>query len=124
MRVISQSGTIDLPYENFVIGKTASNEIVAMKTVADSPDNVMASVIAKYSTEEKALKAMKMLRQCYVGKVILENTDVSDDFYEQLEKLFNNGEPAIISVCTDGNQSKIEQFNSVFQFPADDEIEV
>jgi hypothetical protein len=123
MRVISQDGIIDMPYEHICISASRQNPkaIFAWHILGSDADDVC---IAIYSTEQKALKAMKMLRQCYVGKVILENTDVSDGFYEQLEKLFNNGEPAIISVCTGGNQSKIEQFNSVFQFPADDEIEV
>jgi ribosomal protein L31E len=123
MRVISQDGEMDFPYENTFFELTDGDYdkscIVLAHTITDYIREA-----ARYSTKRKAIKAMKMLRQCYVGKVILENTDVSDDFYEQLEKLFNNGEPAIISVCTDGNQSKIEQFNSVFQFPADDEIEV
>jgi hypothetical protein len=109
MRVISQSGTIDLPYENFVIGKTASNEIVAMKTVADSPGNVMASVIAKYSTEEKAIRAMKMLREEYqFGKK------------EYLEK----GRKPIEIDSTSFSINSYCVPSKVFQFPADDEIEV
>jgi hypothetical protein len=120
MRVISQSGTLDLPYENFVIGKTASNEIVAMKTVGDYPENVMASVIAKYSTEEKAIKAMEMLRETYdkgeyvrYPKISKVKSDKDDDLtiwnIQTLEKFFPKGyyEPC-----------------KVFQFPADDEIEV
>lgn len=121
MRVISQDGSYDIPYEHSSLYMFCNNCGIGIGAEINS---CSPRVIAEYSTEQKALKAMKLLRQCYVGKVILENTDVSDDFYEQLEKLFNNGEPAIISVCTGGNQSKIEQFNSVFQFPADDEIEV
>jgi hypothetical protein len=122
MRVISQNGKNDIPYEKsyIVISYKNHNQIIVFDTLVG--DDYL--TLAEYSTEEKAIKAMEMLRRCYVGKVIMNNVDVSEDFYEQLQKLFNNGEPAIISVATDGKQSKVEQFNSVFQFPQDEEIEV
>jgi hypothetical protein len=65
MRIISQNNRIDLPYGEFGLARTQDNCIVAMRNVADTPDNIVASVIAKYSTEEKAMRAMEMLREEY-----------------------------------------------------------
>lgn len=68
MRVISQNGTIDVPYENFVfsiLNNGGGYGIVAVKNVAEPPEVFLNSLIATYSTEAKALKAMEMLREQY-----------------------------------------------------------
>jgi hypothetical protein len=65
MRVISQDGKEDFPYENFVIGITNDNVIVATRDVESPPEKLFHSVIASYSNEEKAIKAMELLRACY-----------------------------------------------------------
>lgn len=66
MRVISQSGKTDIPYENFVFSILNSSGgnygIVAVKNVAEPPEVFLNSLIATYSTESKAIKAMEMLR--------------------------------------------------------------
>lgn len=66
MRVISQSGKTDIPYENFVFSILNSSGgnygIVAVKNVAEPPEVFMNSLIAAYSTETKAVKVMEMLR--------------------------------------------------------------
>lgn len=64
MRIISQDGKIDLPYEQIVVAtsNTDRTRIVAF------PVNVSEDAcwrFAKYSTEEKAEKAMEMLRTEY-----------------------------------------------------------
>lgn len=118
MRVISQTGKTDIPYENFVFSILNSGGgncgIVAVKNVAEPPEVFMNSLIATYSTEAKAIKAMEMLRGRYrkleVMKVIASGTA------EYMEK----------SLATD---EMIGQYNAycdmnVFQFPQDDGIEV
>lgn len=69
MRVISQDGTTDVPYENFVFSILNSGGgnfgIVAVKNVAEPPEVFLNSLIATYSTKEKAIKAMEMLRTSY-----------------------------------------------------------
>ena len=65
MRIISQDGRTDIPYENFVFGITKDNSIVAIRDTIARPLEIVHGVVAKYSTEEKALKAMEMLREQY-----------------------------------------------------------
>lgn len=57
MRVISQDGTIDLPYEQVII-RRHDKSIYLMEHLTSDVE------IAKYSTEEKAKKAIEMLRTC------------------------------------------------------------
>lgn len=65
MRIISQDGRTDIPYENFVFGITKDNSIVAIRDTIARPSEIAHGVVATYSTEEKALKAMEMLREQY-----------------------------------------------------------
>lgn len=62
MRVISQSGTVDVPYENVALTiDKAGGYVIHGHTAYE----YKACLLAKYSTEEKALKAMEMLRILY-----------------------------------------------------------
>lgn len=65
MRIISQDGTLDLPYECFVIGVNMQNqgEIIAWTGNHISDDECI--VMAVYSSFAKAQKAMEMLREEY-----------------------------------------------------------
>lgn len=66
MRIISQNGIIDLPYENIGISINCCNkkDIVAYPAVYYGKDNGHWT-LAEYSTEEKAKKAMEMLQKEY-----------------------------------------------------------
>lgn len=97
MRVISQDGTIDVPYENFVFGITLDNYISAVMDTAVRPTEVVNGIMAKYSSREKALKVMELLRESYLKFAHATN---NDSFYT----FFDNPK--------------------VFQFPADDEVKV
>lgn len=58
MRVISQDGTLDIPYEGHMFGAcTEKNCIIAVNFENPSP------CMAWYSTQEKAIKALKMMRE-------------------------------------------------------------
>ena len=61
MRVISQDGTVDVPYEDFVFVRSNANKIACEKYGRGS----VAFMIAEYSTKEKAQKAMSMLSAEY-----------------------------------------------------------
>lgn len=65
MRVISQDGTLDIPYEQVVIQRFKGEIYFLNKNLTGIDDLVSDIVIAKYSTEEKAKKAMEMLREEY-----------------------------------------------------------
>lgn len=113
MRIISQTGKTDIPYEDFVfsiLNSGGNYGIVAVKNVAEPPEIFMNSLIAAYSTEAKAIKAMEMLRKAYENNEFYHHmsaTDVSKD----IASLLSN-----------------EEFNKLtseyFQFPQNDEIEV
>lgn len=65
MRVISQDGTIDVPYEQVVI-QCFNREIYFLNKNLTGVDSLIEDIkMASYSTEEKAEKAMEMLRTAY-----------------------------------------------------------
>ena len=122
MRVISQDGTIDVPYENFVFGITLDNYISAVINTAVRPTEVVNGIMAKYSSREKALKVMELLRETYIGMpIVMQNVDVSEDMAKEFERLKKCG----VIVQAENQPSKVDFINNaVFQFPQDDEIEV
>lgn len=122
MRVISQDGMQDIPYEKFVFSITKDNRIVATIGCTAPPTELYMSSVAKYSTQEKAVKAMGMMRSAYAGMpVIFQNAEPSEDVERMFERTKMNGIVAI----TDDKKSKIEYVNNViFQFPKDEDVEV
>lgn len=122
MRVISQDGMQDIPYEKFVFSITKDNRIVATIGCTAPPAELYMSSVAKYSTQEKAVKAMGMMRSAYAGMpVIFQNVEPSEDVERMFERTKINGIVAI----TDDKKSKIEYVNNViFQFPKNEEVEV
>lgn len=122
MRVISQNGTIDVPYENFVFSILNSSGgnygIVAVKNVAEPPEFFMNSLIATYSTKEKAIKAMEMLRTSYKRNLAMGL------MLEKARRVFANAESSMsnMEIMVDISE-ELTEFE-YFQFPQDDEIEV
>lgn len=64
MRIISQDGRFDLPYELVAI---STHEINRGQVIAKPLTNIdrLFCVMGEYSTEEKAVKVMEMLRTEY-----------------------------------------------------------
>ena len=62
MRVISQHGNVDLPYEQLVVCH-AMESVIALY-------NGEKYVLALYSSKEKAYKAMEMLREAWINEAI------------------------------------------------------
>ena len=114
MRVISQHGNVDLPYEQIVVCH-AMESVIALY-------NEKKYVLGKYSSKEKAYKAMEMLRKAYIGMpIVMQNVDISEDVAEEFERLKKCG----IMVQAVNQPSKVDFINNaIFQFPQDDEIEV
>lgn len=122
MRVISQDGTIDIPYEMVVIQRF-EEKIYFLNQNLTGVEGVTSDLeIAEYSTEEKAIKAMEMLRETYIGMpIVMQNVDVSEDVVKEFERLKKCG----IMLQTENQPSKVDFINNaIFQFPQDDEIEV
>lgn len=122
MRVISQDGTLDMPYEEVIIQRFKSRIYFLNKNLTGVESLSDDMQIAEYSTEAKAIKAMEMLREVYVGMpIVMQNVDISDDAAKEFERLKKCG----IMVRTENQPSKVDFINNaVFQFPQDDEIEV
>ena len=124
MRVISQDGTIDVPYDCFSLsmysGKYKDIEVAYIYCHNLSSPN--GTKLAEYSTKEKAIKATEMLREAYIGMpIVMQNVDISEDMAKEFERLKKCG----IIVRAENQQSKVDFINNaVFQFPQDDEIEV
>lgn len=98
MRVISQDGTMDVPYENVVLYQDEKEIMCIFSGI------YIGRKLAQYSTKEKSLKAMEMLREKYLK-------------YMEIEGHADLTGKGII-------QPNFWVLPKVFQFPQDDEIEV
>ena len=123
MRIISQDGTIDIPYEQCVIQRFKTEIYFLNKNLTGVEQLVSDMEIATYSTEEKAEKAMEMLRTAYTGRFVT-TADIPDDFEEQLKELMKGGFGTVIFKDTNDSRVEFDNLNGYFQFPQDDEIEV
>ena len=112
MRVISQNEKFDLPYENLAIFVEYENVIARFENER--------YLLGQYSSEAKAIKAMEMLRTAYTGRFVT-NTDVSDDFNEQLKELMKGGFGTVIVKDTNDSRVEFDNLNGYFQFPQDDD---
>lgn len=102
MRIISQSGRLDIPYEMAVL------YVEYESVIAKVGDERYA--MGNYSTEEKAVKAMKMLIEKYENNEFYHHTATTDTFKKYIDLL--------------SNEKFKEATNEYFQFPQDEEIEV
>lgn len=124
MRVISQDGTMDVPYDYFSLsiasGKYEDVEVAFIYCHNLSSPN--GTKLAKYSSREKALKVMELLRETYIGMpIVMQNVDVSEDVAKEFERL----NKCCFVVRAENQPSKVDFINNaIFQFPADDEVEV
>ncbi len=110
MRVISQNGTMDFPYDNSLVFLHEScikgNTCVEIQLCGDTEIDI----VAEYSTEEKAVKAMEMLREAYNNNEFYHCTATTNTFQETIGLL---------------SSEKFKEVTSeYFRFPQDDEIEV
>lgn len=104
MRVISQDGTIDMPYEEVIIQRFNSRIYFLNKNLIGVEPLTNDMQIAEYSTEEKAKKAMEELRYAYMC--------------HSLVKMGGGQTPS------DGIDEKLTMgLSGVFQFPAEEELE-
>ena len=119
MRVISQDGTIDIPYESVIIQRFGREIYFLNKNLIGVEQLVSDMDIATYSTEEKAQKAMEMLRDTYqygkrvaVPKFDESGIDKEDDITLYTTRLINDFFKGGTYVPT-----------KVFQFPKDEDVE-
>ena len=102
MRVISQDGTIDIPYEMVVVTRFGKAVYFLNRNLTGAENWVRDIELAKYSTEEKAKKAMDELRYAYICHSLVKMGQTPPD----------------------GNDEKLAMgLSGVFQFPAEEELE-
>lgn len=110
MRIVSQAGMYDLPYEEGTFRIFPDGRIAVYALSDLTSDSCI--IIAEYSTREKAIKAMEMCRekysQCEFNKLVIPKTD------ENLAK---------VSISLTGNVVNQIAEKYVFQFPEDEEVE-
>lgn len=112
MRIISQDGAVDVPYETGSLNMICKELGEPKRTTIYYHHSCfgVAIKLAEYSTEAKAVKAMEMLRKAYENNEFYHHTSATDAFKDVASLLSN------------------EEFNKLtseyFQFPRDDEIEV
>ncbi len=102
MRVISQDGAIDMPYEEVIIQRFQRDIYFLNKNLVGVEQLVSDMVVAKYSTEEKAKKAMEELRYVYMCHNLVK----------------------MVKTPPDGIDEKLTMgLSGVFHFPAEEELE-
>ena len=121
MRVISQDGTIDIPYEMVVIQRFEEDIYFLNRNLTGVEGLISDIRLAKYATEEKAIKAMEMLREAYAGKLKLNVDEIPNLTPEGFGEKLRTGD---ILLCNKTNADVSFSSNCYFQFPQDDEIEV
>ena len=125
MRVISQDGTMDVPYEissfSMAVGKYENVEHAVIFCYNYSTS--IGTKMAEYGSKEKAKKAMEMLRKAYVGNIVMfQNVEPTDELKEMLKI---HGIEAIYAILDNQPQEiKFENHqNFYFQFPTEEELE-
>ena len=121
MRVISQDGTIDVPYEMVVIQRFEEDVYFLNRNLTGVEDLISDIRLAKYSAEAKAIKAMEMLREAYTGKPKLNVDEIPNLAPQGFGEKLRVGD---ILLCDKVNTDVSFSSNYYFQFPQDDEIEV
>lgn len=100
MRIISQDGFCDIPYEQAVVAHLDRTMVAYALNDLGSSDYIQ---LASYSTEEKAIRAMEMCREKYLSRMELDGGyDVVNGCYVQ---------------------PNYWVLPKVFQFPKEEEIE-
>ena len=111
MRVISQDGTMDVPYEissfSMAVGKYENVEHAVIFCYNYSTS--MGTKMAEYGSKEKAKKAMEMLRISYENNEFYHHISNSEHFTEFVKAL--------------GEEMSKKATSEYFQFPTDEELE-
>ena len=123
MRVISQDGTLDMPYEQVIIQRFGKDIYFLNSNLTGVEQLVSDMVVATYSTAEKAQKAMEMLRIAYTGSIAMfQNVEPT----EEVNEVFKKCNTQVIYASLDNQPSEIKfenHQNFYFQFPTEEELE-
>ena len=113
MRIISQNKEHDLPYEHCAIWTKIPENIIYATPIGE-PDTLLQ--MARYTTAEKAEKAIQKLHECHIGIHAVEGlndtVDCSSLSQIGIYKINENGDYAY----------KLPVGERIFRFPHDDEL--
>lgn len=124
MRVISQDGTIDIPYDYFSLSVVSGRyeDIHYAAIYCHNLSSPSGTKLAEYSSDKKAEKAMEMLHKAYSGMpIIFQNVEIDDSVKNMFSDLNKTG---IILQSLEDARPEVECVNNIiFQFPKDDEVQ-
>ena len=111
MRVISQDGTMDVPYEisSFSMAVWKYENVEHAVIFCYNYSTSMGTKMAEYVSKEKAKKAMEMLRDAYENNEFYHHISNSEHFTEFVKAL--------------GEEMSKKATSEYFQFPTDEELE-
>ena len=123
MRVISQDGMIDVTYELSIL--QIVYETISLRLLDGS---VGVFVMAKYSTPEKAKKAMQKLHEAYSPEPLFIQKDASPDknaargeinWAQALDEIHSG---MFVRPIPDSPVEQVYTGNIIFRFPAEDKL--
>lgn len=120
MRIVSQNGKYDVPYEHFVF-ISEQNMIYAVSIAGSGTKQWL---MAEYTKSGGMQKAMEMLHHEYTSimpSLVINNGNNFDA--ESMEGLKNSTVGAFIKPANPGDV-EVHMLPRIFRFPDDDEIEV
>lgn len=131
MRLISQDGRIDIPYENSVVhvhavyGSSSEGYVHAItgyRIITPIGDDTW--VLGKYSTEEKALEVMEMLQQAYLGRNEALNLEMPEETTEEMENIMLKQGYGTLRVISEERKPRVDYYplHTYFKFPADESV--
>lgn len=116
MRILSQDGNYDFPYDKVCLQILDNGKIVAQGDIWNYANEENWIAVAEYGSFEKAKKAMEMLWKAYSPIAVIQ---------EQENGIKPNTKPNDWVIQPALLMPKVEVLdNFYFQFPADEEIEV
>lgn len=124
MRIVSQDGTIDLPYE--LTSVFMDNTMTQISAMFSGQEQTM----AMYPNEEKCRKVLKMLRDTYYGEIHPKAVELSTEEKKEIKKMIANkyfhttfsGELDMDRVHEYIKKKKTGKENIVFRFPKGDDV--
>ena len=109
MRLISQDGTIDVPYDYFSLSVASGKykDIEVAYIYYNNLSSTNGTKLAEYSTKAKAIKVMEMIRKSYTGYIFCKEDVMMRAEMSENEKITNLMESFLY-----------------FKFPKDEDVEV
>ncbi len=124
MRIISQDGTMDVPYDYFSLSMSSGKykDVEVAYIYCQNSSSPIGTKLAEYSAKEKAVKAMEMMRKAYTGSVaIFQNVEPTNEVVKALKR--QDTEIVYAELDNQPSEIKLENHqNFYFQFPKDEEV--